>query len=254
MEKIEVHNLAFQIGEKKILEKVDLKVDQGKMIGIIGPNGSGKTTTLKHIYRAIEPDRKCVYIDGNEVHTLSYKESAKKMTVMKQENSSDFDYTIYEMVMMGRIPHRNLFEKDSLKDKELVENALRYVGMFEQKDRYYTELSGGEKQRVMIARSLAQETEIFILDEPTNHLDVHYQWAIMDIIKSLDKTVIAVFHELNLAAVYCDELYVMKAGRIVTHGIPEDILTKELLAEVFGIDADIIKHKQKTYLVYNKAI
>lgn len=253
--KIKVQGLHYSIDFKEILKNVDFQIEEGRMVGIIGPNGSGKTTTLKHIYRALEPQRETVYIDGRDIHQLSYKEAAQEITVMKQENASDFEYTIYEMVMMGRTPHRNLFQADTKEDKEVVRNALRYVGMEKEAERYYTELSGGEKQRVMIARSLAQGTEIFILDEPTNHLDVHYQWALIEIIKSLQKTVVAVFHELNLAAAYCEEIFVMKDGSIVAHGSPREVLTKEMLAEVFRIDADIIeKENGQIYIVYNRSL
>ncbi len=253
--KISVKDLKYSAGSHKILNGVTLNVPKGRMIGIIGPNGSGKTTTLKHIYRAIDPKDGAVFLNGKDVHAYSYRESAREMTVMKQEHNTDFSYSIYEMVMMGRTPYRKMFEADTRDDREIVLRSLKYVGMDKMLERPYAELSGGEKQRVMIARSIAQDTEIFILDEPTNHLDVHYQWAIMELIKNIGKTVISVFHELNLASNYCDEIYVVDKGCIVAHGAPSEIITKNLLADVFKIDADIIKTNDgATHILYNRAI
>ena len=255
MIKVSVEQLKYAVDSNQILKGVSLEIPQGKMIGVIGPNGSGKTTTLKHIYRAINPKRGVVFIDGKDIHDFSYRESAKEMTVMKQEHNTDFSYNIYEMVMMGRTPYRKMFEADTKEDREVVLKALQYVGMEKYVNRSYTELSGGEKQRVMIARSLAQGTEIFILDEPTNHLDVHYQWALMHMIHNLNKTVIAVFHELNLAANYCDELYVINDGKIVDHGVPADILTSQMLAEVFKIEAEVMRSKDgMIHILFKRAI
>ncbi len=174
---------------------------------------------------------------------------------MRQENGSDFDYTILEMVLMGRAPYRKYYEKDSAEDKQISLNALKYVGMDHLADRSFSTLSGGEKQRVLIARSLAQEADIMILDEPTNHLDVHYQWLLMEIISKLQKTVLSVFHELNLACRYCDYLYVLKDGKIINGGLPENVVTPEMLSDVFAVNADVITSKGgKPYIIYNGSI
>ena len=159
---------------------------------------------------------------------------------MRQENGSDFDYTILEMVLMGRAPYRKYYEKDTAEDKQIAINSLKHVGMDHLANRSFSTLSGGEKQRVLIARSLAQEADILILDEPTNHLDVHYQWLLMEIIAKLQKTVLSVFHELNLACRYCDYLYVLKDGRIINCGPPETVVTSAMLADVFDVKAHII--------------
>ena len=174
---------------------------------------------------------------------------------MRQENGSDFDYTILEMVLMGRAPYRKYYEKDSVEDKQISLNSLKYVGMDHLADRSFSTLSGGEKQRVLIARSLAQEADILILDEPTNHLDVHYQWLLMEIIAKLQKTVLSVFHELNLACRYCDYLYVLKDGKIIDRGPPETVVTSEMLSNVFTVNADVITSKNgKPYIIYNGSI
>lgn len=253
--KIEIQKLSYRAGEQAILQDVSLFVEQHKFVGLIGPNGSGKTTLLKHIYRALPPDKKTVFINGREIESYSYREAAKQVSVMRQENGSDFDYTILEMVLMGRAPYRKYYEKDSAKDRHIALNALRYVGMEHLADRSFLTLSGGEKQRVLIARSLAQEADILVLDEPANHLDVHYQWLLMDIIAGLSKTVLAVFHELNLACRYCDYFYVLKDGQIIAKGAPADVVTKEMLADVFAVNTRIITTDAgKPYIVYENSI
>lgn len=237
---VRVDGLSYSVGAKNILDHVSLSVEDGSIVGLIGPNGSGKTTLLKHIYRALPPEKKTVYIHGKEIETMRYRDSAREITVLRQENSSDFEYTIMEMVLMGRSPYRKFFEGDTAGDHELAKLALEKVGMAHAANRRFTHLSGGERQRVLIARSLAQESEILLLDEPTNHLDVHYQWLLMEIIQGLGKTVLSVFHELNLACAFCDYLYVLNDHHIVAQGSPTELCTKELLAEVFRIDADVL--------------
>ena len=252
---VRVDKLSYAIGEKAILDKVSLSVKKGNMVGLIGPNGSGKTTMLKHIYRALPPEKNTIYINGREIRTMSYKDSAREITVLRQEHGSDFTYTILEMVLMGRSPHRKFFEGDTMNDKKLAHLALQRVGMDHAANRTFANLSGGEKQRVLIARSLAQEADILLLDEPTNHLDVHYQWLLMDLIRSLRKTVLSVFHELNLACAFCDYIYVLDIHHIVLEGSPHDVCTKEMLANVFRIDADVLHDQDGTpRIIYKRAL
>ncbi len=251
---IEIKNLNFSVSQRQILNSIYLSVENKKTVGLIGPNGSGKTTLLKHLYRALLPKKNTVFINGLAIENFSYKESAQTITVMKQEGLSDFQYKVIEMVLMGRSPYRNFFEPDTKEDREIAFNALRFLGMEEYADREFTTLSGGEKQRVLIARSLAQEAEILVLDEPTNHLDVHYQWALMEIIKNLNKTVLSVFHELNLAANFCDYIFVLDKGKIVAQGSPKELYTKNLFAEVFRIDAEIICKENIPNVLYKKAL
>lgn len=254
-ERIKVTALNYAVDDFKILKEASLKVGQGQMVGIIGPNGSGKTTLLKHIYRALPAEKKTVYIDSKAIETYDYRKTAKILTVMKQENASDFDFKVLDMVLLGRAPYHNYFEAFGKTDREKALKALAYVGMENASDKSFGTLSGGEKQRVLMARSITQETEIFILDEPTNHLDVHYQWAIMEMIRNMKKTVLGVFHELNLASQYCDYLYVLNHGEIVKAGTPEEVLTTQTMREVFRVDADIVVSKEKKpYIIYNGAI
>ena len=239
--KIEIKELSYSIEGNGILKKVSLAVEEKKIVGIIGPNGSGKTTLLKHIYRALPAEKKTVFINGHEIESCSYKESARMLTVVKQENPSDFDFTVEGMVLLGRSPYRKSFEPFTKDDYRIAETALESIGMKEFSGRSFNALSGGEKQRVLIARSLAQQADIYVLDEPTNHLDVHFQWSLMDMIKGLNATVLGVFHEMNLAAYYCDELIVLEKGYIVEKGSPEMILTEELMERVFKVKSEILK-------------
>lgn len=254
-EAIRVEGLSYSVHDRLILDHISLAVQNHAMVGLIGPNGSGKTTLLKHIYRALPAEKKTVYIRGREIGTMSYRDTAREVTVLRQENGSDFSYTILQMVLMGRSPHRKFYEGDTAEDKKLAHLALQQVGMEHAAERNFANLSGGEKQRVLIARSLAQEAEIILLDEPTNHLDVHYQWQLMEMIHNLDKTVLAVFHELNLACAFCDYLYVLDRHRIVAQGRPAEVCTKKLLEDIFRIEADVFCDGQNTpRILYKRAL
>lgn len=255
MERIDVKHIKYAINSTDILKGVSLKVKEGKMVGIIGPNGSGKTTVLKHIYRALATEKKSIYIDGKAIENYTYKDTARLLTVMKQENTSDFDYKVIDMVLLGRSPYHNYFEAFNKEDREKAMKALQYVGMAQNMNKSFATLSGGEKQRVLMARSIVQETEIYILDEPTNHLDVHYQWAIMEMIYRMKKTVLGVFHELNLAAQYCDYIYVLNHGRVVAEGETQSTITSKLLRDIFKVDADIVyRDSGKPYIIFNGAL
>ena len=253
--KVEIRNLSYNVPSREILRQVSLSVEKNQFVGLIGPNGSGKTTLLKHIYRALPPEKNSVYINGREIESFSYREAAKHVTVMRQENGTDFDYTIAEMVLMGRAPYRRFYERDSEEDKRIAMNALRFMGMEELANRPFSTLSGGEKQRVLIARSLAQEADILVLDEPTNHLDVHYQWLLMEVIAGLKKTVLSVFHELNLACAFCDYLFVLNEGCFAAQGTPKQICTPALLEDVFRVRAEVLSlDSARPYIVYQGSI
>ena len=240
--KLNVEDLSFAYFDKNIIEDICLHVNKGDFVGIIGPNGSGKSTVLKNLYRALNPGTGRAALDGEDLYKMSYKKSATKLGVVGQENFVPFDFRVEEIVAMGRSPHKKLFDVDTERDKEIVNQSLEQIGMLNMAKRNYLHLSGGEKQRVLLARVLAQQTDFLILDEPTNHLDIYYQLQIFDLVKSLGVTVLAAIHDLNIAALYCDRLYVLKAGRISRFGTPEEILTPEVIYEVYGIKADVGIH------------
>lgn len=226
---------------KHILKNINLEISKGDFVGIIGPNGSGKSTLLKNIYRVLTPDNGDIFLNGTNVKSLPHKEIAKNMSVVAQENRPEFDFKVIDMVLIGRFAHKSLFQDNSLEDISLAENCLSEVGMLHYKDRSFTNLSGGEKQRVLIARALAQQSEFMILDEPTNHLDIGYQLQIMDIIKAQNLTVFSAIHDLNIASYYCDKLFIMKNGVILDFGKPEDVLNEKIIKELFNLESKIEK-------------
>ncbi|MEG0035246.1 MAG: ABC transporter ATP-binding protein [Oscillospiraceae bacterium] len=238
--RMEIRNLGYAYEGKKVVDDINLNVKKGEFVGIIGPNGSGKSTILKNAYRSLKPDNGVAMLDGTDIQGISYKKLATKLGVVGQENSVPFDFKVEDIVAMGRSPHKKLFEGDSKKDKAIVASALKKTGMGEMAEKNYLHLSGGEKQRVIIARVLAQETDFLILDEPTNHLDIHYQLSIFDLVKGLGITVLSAIHDLNIAALYCDRIYILKDGRLVASGKPEELFTRDLIKEVYNIDADIM--------------
>jgi iron complex transport system ATP-binding protein len=245
---LSLKNINVTLCQKNIIQDVSLEAKAGQFIGIIGPNGSGKSTLLRTIYRVIEPTSGTLLLNGTEYKKIKPAESAKKLAVVGQFNNINFDFTVLDMVMMGRTPHKSLLTGNNRTDYELTLEAIRKVGLEAYADRSFATLSGGEKQRVILARALAQQPELLILDEPTNHLDIKYQLQLLTIVKSLGIGVLAALHDLSLAAMYCDKLYVMKAGQIVASGPPKEILTPALVQEVYEIDCDIRENPDTGYL------
>jgi iron complex transport system ATP-binding protein len=235
-------DVAIDIGSRRIVAEVSLQVAPGEIVGLIGPNGSGKSTFLRAVYRLLRPVAGRVDLGSDDVWQLSARESARRTGVVVQEAPSDFEFSVREIVAMGRTPHKGMLAADTANDAAIIEHALRRVNMLPFAERSYPTLSGGEKQRVLVARALAQEPRLLVLDEPTNHLDIHYQLDILELVKSLRITTLVTLHDLNLAAAYCQRLYMLNAGRIVAAGTPEEVLTPERLREVFLVDAVCGRH------------
>ncbi|MFG1694788.1 ABC transporter ATP-binding protein [Nonomuraea sp. NPDC049309] len=210
-----------------------LEVGDGEFVALVGPNGCGKSTLLRSIYRALRPSAGLISVDGDDVHRLPAREAARRTAVVAQETPADLDFTVAEIVRMGRTPYR----ADSAVDAELCGRALDRVGMSGAAGRIFATLSGGEKQRVLLARALAQDTRLLLLDEPTSHLDIRHQLELLHLVRELGIATLAVLHDLNQAAAFCDRLYVMNAGRIVAGGPPGEVLTAELIARVYGVRA-----------------
>ena len=214
-------------------------MDHTDFVGIIGPNGSGKSTLLKCIYRVLKPQAGIVRLDGTDIRELSYKKSAQTIAVLAQHNYYNFEFSVQDVVLMGRSPHKRTMERDNAQDYAIVAQALETVGMADMAKRSFSTLSGGEQQRVILARALAQQTPCLILDEPTNHLDIKYQLQLLDIVKGLSRTVISAIHDLNIAAMYCTWLVVMKDGQVITQGTPRQVLTPELIRQVYEVEATV---------------
>ncbi len=237
---IEAKDIELSYGTAKILKGVSVAAGHREFVGLIGPNGSGKSTLLKCIYRTLKQEAGCVMLDGTDISRMSYKQSAKKLAVLAQHNYYNFEFTVQEVVLMGRSPHKKALERDTAADYEIVQNCLEKVGMAEFSKRNFSTLSGGEQQRVILARALAQQTPCLVLDEPTNHLDITHQLQLLKIVKELDCTVISAIHDLNIAAMFCDRIYVLQKGKIMASGTPKEVFTPQLLREIYQVDAEVV--------------
>ena len=238
---IKAQNISVSINEKEIVHSISLDIPEGKVTAIIGPNGCGKSTTLKALSRIL-PYKGSVTFKGQEMSTLSQREFAKCLAILTQSPQAPSDLTVNDLVEMGRFPHRGFLGRAGKDDKEHVEWALEQTGVKDMRYRLLNTLSGGERQRAWIAMALAQRPEVLLLDEPTTYLDICHQLEIMQLITRLNQelglTVVMVVHDLNHAIMYADHVVVVKAGQLVTSGAPREIITADLLAEVFKVKAD----------------
>lgn len=236
---LSVDQVSITLAKKKIVKDISIKVKEKQFVGLIGPNGCGKSTLLRSIYKLLPPDTGTIHFGDMDIRKSSIKNVAKEFAVVSQFNEMSFDFTVQQMVMMGRTPHKKMLESDTKKDFELVEKALAQVELSAYRERNFLSLSGGEKQRVVLARALVQEPKLFILDEPTNHLDIKHQLQILRIVKDLDTGVLAALHDIELAATYCDFLYAIKDGEVLASGAPEELVTKELMETLFEVPCEI---------------
>jgi len=238
---IKAQNICVSINDKEIVHNLSLEIPEGKVTAIVGPNGCGKSTTLKALSRIL-PYKGSVTFKGNEMSGLSQREFAKSLAILTQSPQAPSDLTVNDLVEMGRFPHRGFLGRGGKDDKEHVEWALAQTGVTAMRNRLLNTLSGGERQRAWIAMALAQRPEVLLLDEPTTYLDICHQLEIMQLIGRLNQelglTVVMVVHDLNHAIMYADHVVVVKAGELVTSGAPLEIITADLLAEVFKVKAD----------------
>lgn len=241
-----VDGIECQYGSTKVLDDVNLSVKPGDFVGILGPNGSGKTTLLKSISRLLKPSKGTILLDNENIYSLESIEVAKKLAVVPQDTSIGFSFKALDIVLMGRNPHMSRFQMESQKDMAITKKAMILTNTWQFADRPINELSGGEKQRVIIARAIAQEPKLLLLDEPLTHLDIINQLEIMDLVKKLsinEKIIIlAVFHDLNLAARYCTSAILLKKGKIFSVGTLSEVLTTKNIKKVFNVDAIVQKH------------
>jgi iron complex transport system ATP-binding protein len=239
---LRLDQLSVDIAGRRIVTGIDLAVGDQEFAGLVGPNGSGKSTILKAIYRVHRPSGGRVLLDGADLLSLRPRDAARRIAVVAQESTSEFDFTVREMVIIGRTPHKRSFDRDTEADRDIVDHAIERVGCESLARRRFNTLSGGEKQLVLIARALAQEANHLILDEPTNHLDIHHQVEILEVVAGLGVTVLAALHDLSLAALFCNTIHVLSDGQLVTAGPPAAVLTAETIRRAYGADVLVIDH------------
>ncbi|WP_435886087.1 ABC transporter ATP-binding protein [Streptomyces erythrochromogenes] len=227
---------------RTLVDRVSLRVAPGEVVGLVGPNGAGKSTLLRAVYRALRPTAGRVLLDGEDVWRIPAKHLARRLAAVLQEAAGDFELTVYDVVAMGRTPHKRAFAGDDADDRAVITDALAQLNVVPLVHAPFDRLSGGEKQRVLIARALAQRAGTMVLDEPTNHLDLRHQLDALRLVRRLGVTAVIALHDLNLAASFCDRICVMDGGRLVATGTPQEVLTAGLLAEVYRVDADVAPH------------
>lgn len=255
---IKIRNLEWKFGDRRILSDITLNINKGSFYSIIGPNGSGKTTLLRNISKSLEPKHGSVFIDDIDVTRLNSKNIAKRLSVVPQNTNIEFAFTVTDIVLMGRSPYMRRFESESNQDLEIAEMAMRATNTWHLRDKRINEISGGERQRVIVARALAQDTDIMLLDEPVSQLDIHHQIELMETIHELIKTrgmtAISVMHDLNLAAQYSDYIILMNEGKVVCQGTPQEVITKENIREVYKLEGYIVKNPitGKPYIIHVK--
>jgi iron complex transport system ATP-binding protein len=236
--------LSVDIARKRIVTDINITVPDGGFVGLLGPNGSGKSTILKAIYRVHRPAAGQVLLDGTDLLGMKAREAARRVAVLAQESVVEFDFTVFEMVTIGRTPHKRAFERDNEQDRSIVADAIERVGCEALAHRSFNTLSGGEKQRVLIARAIAQGADHLILDEPTNHLDIRYQIEILELVSSFGITVLAALHDLSLAALFCDTVYLLADGCVIADGRPEAVITTEKIRHAYGAEVLIVRHPE----------
>lgn len=239
---LDVEHVTLRAGARHLVRDVSLEARPGEVIGLVGPNGSGKSSLLRAVYRVLRPETGSVRVDGTDAWSLPARRLARTLSAVVQESGADFDLTVREVVAMGRTPHKRLLDGDTAQDAGLIESALASVDAACLAGRPFERLSGGERQRVLIARALAQQPSLLVLDEPTNHLDIRHQLEVLGILRRLPATVLTALHDLNLAAYYCDRLYVLREGEVTASGPPAEVLTPALLEDVYGVASEVVIH------------
>lgn len=243
---LQIHGVVVSYQGKEVLKNLTLEVRRGDFLAIVGPNGSGKTTLLRTISRVLPPERGTVFLGGKDLARLSQKEVARHLGVVPQNQTAGPDFTVEEMVRLGRFPHQRRWQRENRRDEEVVRAALEVTGCLPLRERFFNELSGGEQQRVIIARALAQEPELLLLDEPTSHLDINYQQEILELLRDLSArrglTVISVLHDLNLASHFADRLIMLGNGQIQAAGDPWSVLTPDNIRSVYQTEVLVVPH------------
>jgi iron complex transport system ATP-binding protein len=244
MHSITTENLAVAYEDNLVVDDLDMRIPRGRITAIIGPNGCGKSTVLKALGRIMKPKKGAVYLNGTDIQRLSTREVAQKMAILPQSPQAPAGLTVGELVSYGRFPHQRGLGKLKPEEKKIIAWALEVTKLTEHETAAVDNLSGGQRQRVWIAMALAQQTDLILLDEPTTYLDLSYQLEILELLHRLNReqgrTIVMVLHDLNLATRFADYMIALRGGDIVRHGLPEEVMTPEVLRETFHIDAKVI--------------
>lgn len=244
---LEARDITVCYGDKKVLDGFNMSIYKGEFVGILGPNGTGKSTLIKAITDLVDISSGEIFIEDINNKKLSKRERAKRIAVVPQEFSIDFDFTTFDIVMMGRNPHVDRRNKSDNNDYEIVKEAMKLTNTWEFRDRYFNQLSGGERQRVIVARAIAQQTNIILLDEPTSHLDIHHQLEIMELIHMLKTkrniTVVAVLHDVNMAARFSDRIILLNEGQVLVEGSPDEVVSEKYLSKLYHMEMIIRENK-----------
>jgi iron complex transport system ATP-binding protein len=244
---VELSGLAFGYGVRLLFDGFNLDTAAGEFLGVIGPNGAGKSTLLKLVAGLLRPGRGSVRILGRGLGDVSRADVARTIGVVLQENPFTFDYTVADVVMMGRNPYLGTFQSPGKKDRKVVADALEFVDALFLRDQRINAISAGERQRVVLARALAQEPQILLLDEATSHLDIAHQQMIAGILVELNRrgtTIVLLSHDLNLAALYCSRILLLDKGRTAACDVPERVITVELIHSVYGVEPIVTRHPE----------
>jgi iron complex transport system ATP-binding protein len=243
---LHVDGVSFAYSDSPILHNIGVSIGAGEMVGLLGPNGSGKTTLIKLASGILRPGEGDIWLNGSRLATLKRRTIARSIAVMPQQFHVPFAFTVGEVVMLGRVPFIRPLSGETRADRQAAAAALTQVGITDLEHRRFDELSGGERQKVVLAMALAQQPQVLLLDEPTVHLDIAHQVEILRLVRGLNRerglTVLAAMHDLNLAALYFDRLVLLKDGNVMADGTPEDVITEETVGEVFAAPVTVGRH------------
>lgn len=247
MYSIEVKNLKFGYRESLVLKGLSFNIKKGEFVSIIGPNGSGKSTLLKTLNNLYKPNSGDILIEGKNVEDYSKRDLAKIVGFVPQDTTIDYEFTVEDIIMMGRHPYKGRFQKEDKIDYKIVNDVMEMTNTLKFKDSLITEISGGERQRVIIAKALAQNPSIILLDEPTSHLDINHQIELLNLLRTLNKekgtTIVLVIHDINLAARFSDDIILLNEGEIIGIGNPEDVITAKNIEKAYNLDVAIENNK-----------
>jgi iron complex transport system ATP-binding protein len=239
---LSVQGMSVAIGGNTLVRALNIDAAAGEIIGLLGPNGSGKSTALRCVYRALRPSAGAVLLDSEDIVAQDMRDTACRIAALTQDSAVDLDFTVEEVVALGRAPHQRGNVRLNARERQMCRDALVRMDITHLAQRSVLSLSGGERQRVLVARALVQEPAVLVLDEPTNHLDVRHQVELLNFLRGCGLTVIVALHDLNLAAAVCHRIAMLRGGSLVTCGTPDEVLTPETVRAVFGVDVTPVTH------------